>query len=155
MPLSALLVSGSSSQGVGAGPDLGRYLTLSAILILAIGLLAFGFKKLVARSARSRAGGRSLELLDVLSLGGKQRLCVVRLYDRTFALGVGEHAVHPIAELDGVIGEERAKGGRRKSFAGALADAASVEAALRAEPVPAPRAATPRARELREGGVLA
>jgi flagellar biogenesis protein FliO len=145
MPLCALLAPA-------AGPDLGRYLTLSAILILAIGGLAWGFRKLVARGVRQRAGQRSLQLLDVLPLGGKQRLCVVRLYDRTFALGVGEHGVSAIAELDPVIGEERAEGSARRSFAGALAESATVESAARAQAGAAP---APRARELRRGGVLA
>jgi flagellar biogenesis protein FliO len=37
-----------------------------------------------------------------LPLGGKQRLAVVRCYDRTFALGLGEKEVSLVAEIDPV-----------------------------------------------------
>lgn len=37
------------------------------------------------------------------ALGSKQRLAVVRCYDRTFALGLGEKEIALIAELDPVV----------------------------------------------------
>jgi len=82
------------------GPDLTRYLTVCGILLLSILALAWGFKKLVGNAVRARASSRSLQIVDLLPLGGKQRLAVVRCYDRTFALGVGDKEVGLIAEID-------------------------------------------------------
>ena len=82
------------------GPDLTRYLTVCGILLLAILALAWGFKKLVGTAVRARAASRSLQIVDLLPLGGKQRLAVVRCYDRTFALGLGEKEVSLVAEID-------------------------------------------------------
>jgi flagellar biogenesis protein FliO len=93
-----------------AGPDLTRYFLVCAAMVAAIGVLAFGFKKLVAGSLRAKASKRSLQMVDVLPLGGKQKLVVVRCYDRTFALGLGEREVNLIAELDPVHVEAPAKG---------------------------------------------
>jgi flagellar biogenesis protein FliO len=66
-------------------------------------VLGWLFKRLVAGKLRSNAGARSLQVMDVLPLGSKQRLAVVRCYDRTFALGLGEKEIALIAELDAVI----------------------------------------------------
>jgi flagellar biogenesis protein FliO len=85
------------------GPDLTRYVVACALLLVVLGLLAWGMRALVAGSVRARAGRRSLQVLDVLPLGGKQRVCVVRCYDRTFALGVGDKEVGLIAELDAAV----------------------------------------------------
>jgi flagellar biogenesis protein FliO len=85
-----------------SGPDLTRYLTVCGILLLSILALAWGFKKLVGGAVRARAASRSLQIVDLLPLGGKQRLAVVRCYDRTFALGLGEKEVSLVAEIDPV-----------------------------------------------------
>ena len=85
-----------------SGPDLTRYLTVCGILLLSILALAWGFKKLVGGAVRARAASRSLQVIDLLPLGGKQRLAVVRCYDRTFALGLGEKEVALVAEIDPV-----------------------------------------------------
>ena len=84
------------------GPDLTRYLTVCGILLFSILALAWGFKKLVGGAVRARAASRSLQIVDLLPLGGKQRLAVVRCYDRTFALGLGEKEVSLVAEIDPV-----------------------------------------------------
>ncbi len=86
-----------------AGPDLTRYVLVCLFLLVLIGALAWGLRALVAGSVRARANARSMQVLDVLPLGGKQRLCVVRCYDRTFALGVGDKEVGLIAEIDAAI----------------------------------------------------
>src|SRR5689334_15690763 len=83
-----------------SGPDLTRYLTVCGILLLSILGLAWGFKRLVGGAVRARAASRSLQIVDLLPLGGKQRLAVVRCYDRTFALGLGEKEVSLVAEID-------------------------------------------------------
>jgi flagellar biogenesis protein FliO len=99
-----------SSRTTAQGPDLTRYLLVCVLLLLALGLLAFGFKKLVAGAVRARAEKRSLQVLDLMPLGGKQRLAVVRCYDRTFALGLGEKEIALIAELDPVVAPAREAG---------------------------------------------
>lgn len=79
-----------------------------ALLIGVIGLCGYGFKKLMQRTLVSRAERRSLTLVDVLPLGGKQKICVLRCYDRTFLVGVGEGDVSTLAELDSEIGRKEA-----------------------------------------------
>ena len=96
------LDGGASLLGAGTGPDLTRYLTAVAALLVAVAALAWGFRRLIAGSVRARAAQRSLQVIDVLPLGGKRQLSVVRCYDRTFALGLGERDVSLIAELDPV-----------------------------------------------------
>jgi flagellar biogenesis protein FliO len=64
--------------------------------------MAWAFRRSVARFWRARAAARSLQVLDVLPLGGKRQLTVVRCYDRTFVLGLGERDVSLVAEIDPV-----------------------------------------------------
>ena len=107
LPL-ALVQEPELAAGFGGteGPDLTRYFTVCAILLVVTGLLAWGSRRLFASGLKKRASQRSLQTLDVLPLGGKQKLVVVRCYDRTFALGVGDHEITPIAELDSVEAPE-------------------------------------------------
>lgn len=98
--LPALLLEAAPTLGGQAGPDLTWLMTTSAVLILTIGVIAYGFRKLVLGGIKGRAAQRDLRVLDVLPLGGKRQLAVVRLYDRTFALGLGEKSVELVAELD-------------------------------------------------------
>ncbi len=113
----------SSRLGGTEGPDLTRYFVVCGILLVATILVAWGFRRLVAGNLRSRAAKRSLQVVDVLPLGGKRRLAVVRCYDRTFVLGLGDREISPIAELDPVT-ESRA------STAPAASDRADFEQAL-------------------------
>ena len=53
------------------------------------------------RNSRSRQ-----QVVDVLPLGGRRQLTVVRCYDRTFALGLGEKDVSLIAEIDPIFAPE-------------------------------------------------
>jgi flagellar biogenesis protein FliO len=76
---------------------------MCALLLGILGALAWGLRSLVTGSVKARAGKRSLQIIDVLPLGGKQRVCVVRCYDRTFALGVGDKEVGLIAEVDAAV----------------------------------------------------
>ncbi len=89
-----------------SGPDMTRYLMVCGVLILGTILVAYLFRRFLAGSMRTRAAARSLQILDVLPLGGKKKLSVVRCYDRTFVLGVGEKEVALVAELDRVVGEK-------------------------------------------------
>ena len=56
-----------STRSAAQGPDLTRYLLVCVLLLLALGLLAFGFKKLVAGAVRARADKRSLQVLDLIA----------------------------------------------------------------------------------------
>lgn len=110
-PLRTLSVALQEGYGGTEGPDLTRYAVVCGVLVLALGGLAFGFRRMVAGAVRGRAAQRSLSIVDVLPLGGKQKLCVIRCYDRTFALGVGDKEVNLVAELDAVIGGSEEQGG--------------------------------------------
>jgi flagellar biosynthetic protein FliO len=103
----ALLAGPNPAAG---GPDMTRYVLVCFLLLALIGGAAYLFKRFIASSVRARASKRSLQVVDLLPLGGKQRLCVVRCYDRTFALGLGDKEVALIAELDAVTAPAAATG---------------------------------------------
>lgn len=84
----------------GAGPELGWMATVVAILLVLILAVAYGVRRVVGGAWRARAARRSLSVLDVLPLGGRRQVVVVRCYDRTFALGLGDKEVSLVAELD-------------------------------------------------------
>jgi flagellar biogenesis protein FliO len=111
-----------AQAGSGQGPDLTRYFIVCGVLLAAIGLLAWGFKKLIGGNLSARAAKRNLQILDILPMGGKRKLAVVRCYDRTFLIGLGDKEISSISELDGVIAqEEDAKTGAKDvSFERAL-----------------------------------
>jgi flagellar biosynthetic protein FliO len=90
----------TATAGGYEGPDLAWYLAICALIVGAICGLGFLLRRFFSGSLRRRASRRSLQVLDVLPLGGKQRLVVVRCYDRSFLLGVGDREVNPITELD-------------------------------------------------------
>lgn len=98
--LPALLLDAAPALSTSAGPDLTWLMTTSGVLILIIGAVAYGFRRLVVGGIRGRSAQRDLRVLDVLPLGGKRQLAVVRCYDRTFAIGLGEKSVDLVAELD-------------------------------------------------------
>lgn len=100
LQLPILLAEVAPVLGGKSGPDLTWLMTTSAVLILTIGVVAYGFRRLVLGGLRGRAAERDLRVLDVLPLGGKRQLAVVRCYDRTFALGLGEKSVEMVAEFD-------------------------------------------------------
>lgn len=81
------------------GPDLSRYFFVCGLLVACIAILGLAFRGLFARTLKARASRRSLQVVDVLPLGGKQRLVVVRCYDRVFLLGQGDKELRHLAEL--------------------------------------------------------
>jgi len=134
--------------GLSSGPDLTRYFVVCAASILGLVALAFVFRRTVARQLMQRAAKRSLQVLDVLPLSGKQKLVVVRCYDRSFLLGLGDKEVRSIAELDlDLAPREGAPAGtpRERPFARTLADELDSH-------VPAP---APAAREGWKEGLVA
>tara|TARA_R110002126_G_scaffold28577_1_gene95302 strand:+ start:12621 stop:13091 length:471 start_codon:yes stop_codon:yes gene_type:complete len=105
IPTLALVLETPARAG---GPDLTRYFTVVAILVVAVVGLGWGFRRVVAGAIKQRSSKRSLQVVDVLPLGGKRQLTVVRCYDRTFALGLGEKDVTLVAELDPVFTADEA-----------------------------------------------
>ena len=87
---------------------------LGQLIYLGTILVAYLFRRFLAGSMRTRAAARSLQILDVLPLGGKKKLSVIRCYDRTFVLGIGEKEVTLVAELDRVVGEAEARAASAK-----------------------------------------
>jgi flagellar biogenesis protein FliO len=159
MPLSTLVMLAALPErladlGGTDGPDLTRYLLVSSALLLAVAGLAFGFRRFVGKSLVAKAAKRSLQVMDVLPLGSRQRLAVVRCYDRTFLLGLGERELALVAELDAVIAPERQalpSAADRSAFARWLerSPAAPAPPVLPAPPavtVPAPAAPAPASR---------
>jgi flagellar biogenesis protein FliO len=95
------------SLGGTQGPDLTRYVVVCGGLLLVIAALALGFRKWIARTVAARAARRSLAVIDVLPLSNKHKLAVVRCYDRTFVLGLGEREMSLVTELDAAIEPQR------------------------------------------------
>jgi flagellar biosynthetic protein FliO len=82
------------------GFDVTRYVLVCVGSIAVLLVAAWAFQRFLAERLRARAAKRSLRIVDVLPLSSKQRLVVVRCYDRTFLLGLGDKEVRSIAELD-------------------------------------------------------
>ncbi|MFT5284422.1 MAG: flagellar biogenesis protein FliO [Planctomycetota bacterium] len=88
------------STAVDPGPDLNQYLLISAGMVILVGGIGWFFQRTMSGSIRARANKRSLRVLDVLPMGGKKKLAVVRVYDRTFVLGLGDKEISIVSELD-------------------------------------------------------
>jgi flagellar biogenesis protein FliO len=99
----ALLLSNQVPQAGalagGEGPDLLRYLLVCGFLILVIAGLGFGFRRLMGAGMRGRGARRALQVVDVLPLGGKAKVAVVRCYDRSYLLGIGDKEIRLLDAL--------------------------------------------------------
>lgn len=106
IPATVLAQAGPDLSGLAGaeGPDLTRYLAVCGILILLVAGLGVGLRRLARSGWRAHARARALQAVDVLPLGGRQKLAVVRCYDRSFLIGVGDKELCLIAAL----GEEPA-----------------------------------------------
>jgi len=100
VPAPALALVETTVEPGTEGPDLTLYLLTCVLVIAGICGLGWLLRQFLARTVQARAAKRSLQVVDVLPLGGKQKLAVVRCYDRSFLLGLGEKEVRSIAELD-------------------------------------------------------
>ncbi len=168
--LTLLPAAETAPLGGTAGPDMTRYFLVCGGLLALVLLLGVGFRKLISKTVAARAAQRSMQVMDMLPLGNKQRLCVVRCYDRTFLVGLGDKEMTSIAELDPVIAPARESAPNRadlhtfsrmlERLRGKPESAAPVEVAPQAEPTkslrPTPRpGAQPLSREqLSKEGVL-
>ena len=100
LPILTLMADVPQAQG----PDLTRYFAVLGGVALVLLLLAFGLKRLVSNSTLGlRKGRKGMQVVEVLSLGSRRQVAVIRCYDRTFALGLGEKSVAVIAELDAEV----------------------------------------------------
>jgi len=136
LPLSLIPALGESTKlGGTEGPDLTRYFIVCATLLVVTAAVAWGFRRLFSGNLRHRAGQRSLHVMDVLPLGGKRRIAVVRCYDRTFVLGLGDHEISPIAELDPVIGPTSTPPPTKADQAAFVEALERVRAAMPAKPI--------------------
>lgn len=107
----------------GTDPDLTRYLVVSGALLGALFLAAFLVRRIAGGGALSASRTRrSMQIVDAVSLGGSKRALVMRCYDRTFLVGVGDKEVCSIAELDAeaVAVDQGKPSGERRDFAGLL-----------------------------------
>lgn len=82
------------------GLDMTQYALVCFGLVALILVLGWLTKRFLAGNLRARASQRSMKVVDVLPLGGKRQLAVVRCYDRTFVLGMGERDISLVTELD-------------------------------------------------------
>jgi len=91
----------AASQNLGAAsPNLGAMTAVIAVFLVCLVATGYGVRRLLGSTWRTRAAKRSLSVIDVLPLGGRRQLVVVRCYDRTLALGLGDRDVSLLAELD-------------------------------------------------------
>ena len=134
------------SQTLGSSFDMVRYLGVCAVVVVAILALGWFLRRFLSGAMRARAAKRSLQVLDVLPLGRRQRLMVVRCYDRSFLVGAGEKELTRIAELDPHEGElvplAAQPGVETATAEPARTGTTTVQ---QAAPVPAPAPATPNA----------
>jgi flagellar biosynthetic protein FliO len=98
--VSAFSTLDARTLGGSSGPDFTRYLLVCGGLVVFVVALGWGTRKLIGARLSSRAARRSLQVLDVLPLGQKQRLALVRCAERTFLLGLGDKEVSLVAELE-------------------------------------------------------
>ena len=82
---------------------MGMFFILLALLWLAVWLLKrYGAGRFKALTGR----GKSLELVETLSLGPKRTAVLLRAKDRTFLLGVTEHRISMLSEIYDDTGAE-------------------------------------------------
>ena len=95
-----LLADGLAGLGGAANQSVLEALAVCALAVGALLVLSVFVRRLTRGAWRSRAARRSLEMLDLLPLGGQRRVAVLRCYDRTFLVGLGDKEVSLLAELD-------------------------------------------------------
>jgi len=131
------------------GIDMTRYALVCFGLVAVILVLAWAFKRFLAGNMTLRAAQRAMKVVDVLPLGGKRQLAVVRCYDRSFLIGMGEREVSLVTELDpqedleGQLAVSKPSEGRsfKSLFQRAVREAPAPEATAAPEtvtPTPAP-----------------
>lgn len=99
----------ATPYGVSDAPTAPLTGVLSTVLALAFVLaLAWVFLKALQRTgiARTRDGKAVLQVMQQISLGGRERVALVRHGDREYLLGVTPHQVQLLAEAAPPVGEK-------------------------------------------------
>jgi len=127
---------------------------LACIVGLIYGVV-FVLKRLVPGAAGSGGERIGLTLLGQLSLGSRQRICVLRVQDRTLVVGISEGSITTLAELDAPRPVAEKEADDPKIFADLLAWRKDSAAPVRPGPATAgpsaPAGAEHRAPELDDG----
>ncbi len=101
----------SASGPIEPEDALARMSLVLAVLGGAGGLLVWVVRK-AKRLPTGRGRGRSLELVEVISIGSKRSIAVARVYDRYFVLGIGDGPLTLLTELRNEETEMLENGGR-------------------------------------------
>lgn len=111
---------------------------LAFILGLAYGVV-YLLKRLLPGVSRSGVERVDLFVVSQLSLGSRQKVCVVRVHDRTLVLGVTEGSISTLAELPAASPEAKKEADDPKIFAELLSwRKDSADPAGRPQPASAP-----------------
>jgi len=93
---------------------------LACIVGLIYGVV-FIMKRLLPNATRAGGSRIDLQMLSQLSVGSRQRVCVLRVQDRTLVLGVTEGSITTLAELSPQRSEAPKEADDPKIFADLLA----------------------------------
>lgn len=84
-------------------PDIGIFgLLVKVVLVLAfICAIIYGMFWLIAKKGRAHSGRYGLlRLVETMPLGQNRFVGIIEVAQRYFVIGIGDHGVNPIAELD-------------------------------------------------------
>jgi len=107
LPLALATLLETAGFGGRSGNDLWPAFLVVAAALGGLGLVAWAVKRFSRTTLRSRLSRRSLELVEVLPLGGQKRVAIVRCYDRTFVIGAGDKELSLLAEMESPEERER------------------------------------------------
>lgn len=97
-------------------PTFGELIFKTVVALgIVVGLLLLFFWY-VRGFVRKGSGGELVKVVDRVYLDGRRFLCLVKVGDRYFLLGVGDGGVNFIAEFDKVIAAEGEEIGFKSSF---------------------------------------
>jgi len=101
LPVLRPVLEAPARLGTPGGPDMTRYLLICSGLIVAIGLLGWALRRFLGSALRPGSSRRrNLQVLEMLPMGGKRSLALVRCQERDFLIGLGEQGIRLVAELD-------------------------------------------------------
>jgi flagellar biosynthetic protein FliO len=119
--------------------DIVKMVVALACIVGLIFLIVFVLKRTMPGAIRNPAERVGMQVLGQLSLGNRQRICVVRVQDQTLLLGITEGSINTLAELTTPRSDAEKEADDPKIFAELLAwrkDSGAGGAATPAEPAP-------------------
>ncbi len=104
---------------------LGAIAALALVLFLAWFILRWLNRRVPSMGGGGgKAAGRMITVLDRVHLGKNSSLLLVRVQDKVYLVGISEHTVQTLAEIDDPDGElALPEAGQNPSFTAALRDA--------------------------------